>query len=129
MMIRVKDVDPQANSKDQHFEGHTAPILSVDLDPRLEFLVSSSCDGTVRIWSLNSRKQVHSWEWAPRSNDFSNCPSLCRVMFEPVLGKTLAVPVATTIKIIERSSWKEVAELKDERLNQVWTTLTLVHEY
>ena len=83
---------------------------------------SSSCDGTVRIWSLQqSGKQVQSWNWAPKSNDFSNSPSLCRIQFEPTTGQFLAVPSFPTssVKIIERNTWKEVAELQHERLKDV----------
>ena len=90
------------------------------------FQASSSCDGTVRLWSLSSKKQVQSWPWAPRSNDFSNSPSLARVHFEPITGRFLAVPVhsLSTVKILERGSWKQVAELEDHRLNEV-TILSL----
>ena len=39
-------------------EGHTAPVLSVDLDKSGNTVVSSSCDGSVRIWSVETKKQV-----------------------------------------------------------------------
>ena len=39
-------------------EGHTAPVLSVDLDSSGQTVVSSSCDGSVRIWSTETKKQV-----------------------------------------------------------------------
>ena len=39
-------------------EGHTAPVLSVDLDKSGNTVVSSSCDGSVRIWSVETNKQV-----------------------------------------------------------------------
>ena len=38
MSIRVKDLDSR-NDRESVLEGHTAPILSVDLDPRSEYLV------------------------------------------------------------------------------------------
>ena len=39
-------------------EGHTAPVLSVDLDNSGQTVVSSGCDGSVRIWSVETKKQV-----------------------------------------------------------------------
>ena len=126
MTIKVKDLGSK-NDRELVLEGHTAPILSVNLDPKSEFLVSSSCDGTVRLWSLQSKKQINSWSWAPRSNDFSNSPTLCRMQFEPTTGRFLAVPVSqnneSMVKIIERGSWKEVAQLKDERMIEVMKCL------
>lgn len=82
---------------------------------------SSSCDGTVRVWCLTASKELQSWRWGPASNDFGNSPSLCRIHFEPTTGRYLAVPFfqSSTVKILERSSWKEVAELVDDRLKDV----------
>ena len=39
-------------------EGHTAPVLSVDMDNAGKTVVSSSCDGSIRIWSVDTKKQV-----------------------------------------------------------------------
>ncbi len=35
--------------------GHEAPILSVAFDPRGEYIASSSCDGSVKIWSVKTK--------------------------------------------------------------------------
>lgn len=128
MTIKVKDLAPSSKNKEVVFTGHTAPILSVSLDPKSEFLASSSCDGTVRVWCLTTNEQVQSWQWGPKSNDFSNSPSLCRVHFEPTTGRFLAIPFyqSSTVKILERKTWKEVAELADHRLKDIsiccWST-------
>ena len=39
--------------------GHEAPILSVGLDPLAEILISSSCDGTFRVWKLSTQEELH----------------------------------------------------------------------
>ena len=38
----------------QTYQGHNGPVKSIDLHPRGDFLISSSDDGTTKIW--NSRK-------------------------------------------------------------------------
>ena len=40
------------------FEGHEAPILNVALDPKLEYILSSSCDGSVKIWKIETASCV-----------------------------------------------------------------------
>ncbi len=40
MTIKVKDLGAGRKLKELVFEGHTAPILSVSLDPKSEYLVS-----------------------------------------------------------------------------------------
>ncbi|XP_046632303.1 WD repeat and HMG-box DNA-binding protein 1-like isoform X3 [Daphnia pulicaria] len=128
MTIKVKDIYSSSKAKEIVLTGHTAPILSVSLDPKSEFLASSSCDGTVRVWCLTTSKELKSWRWGPASNDFGNSPSLCRINFEPTTGRYLAVPFfqSSTVKILERSSWKEVAEIVDDRLKDIsiccWST-------
>lgn len=44
MTIKVKDLAPSSKNKEVVFTGHTAPILSVSLDPKSEFLASSYPD-------------------------------------------------------------------------------------
>ena len=40
------------------FEGHEAPILNVALDPKLEYILSSSCDGSVKLWKIETASCV-----------------------------------------------------------------------
>ena len=46
--------------------GHEAPIIDIGLDPLGEVLVSSSCDGTFRVWNLNSGDEIHNGRHWPR---------------------------------------------------------------
>lgn len=47
---------------DEVFEltGHEGPVLKIDLSPDGQLLVSSSGDGTVRVWDLTKRKELKS---------------------------------------------------------------------
>uniref|UniRef100_A0A8C2E9E0 WD repeat and HMG-box DNA-binding protein 1 n=1 Tax=Cyprinus carpio TaxID=7962 RepID=A0A8C2E9E0_CYPCA len=49
----VKIVEVVDSSQQKTLRGHDAPILSVALDPSDEFLASSSCDGSVTVWSID----------------------------------------------------------------------------
>ena len=44
MTIKVKDINSSNKAKELVFTGHTAPILSVSLDPKSEFLVGFHLD-------------------------------------------------------------------------------------
>jgi WD40 repeat protein len=53
------------------FQGHDAPILSVCFDPLEKYFISSSCDGTARIWSIQTLNTVKTLSnLLPKSNDF-----------------------------------------------------------
>ena len=36
------------------FKGHEAPILNVALDPKKEYILSSSCDGSAKLWKIET---------------------------------------------------------------------------
>ena len=40
------------------FAGHEAPILSVALHPKLEYALSSSCDGSVKLWNITDQSCI-----------------------------------------------------------------------
>lgn len=87
----VKIVDVVDSSQQKTLRGHDAPVLSVALDPSDEFLASSSCDGSVTVWSIESQTQVAQWKILQKSSDVSNAKSLCRLAWQPPSGKVLAI--------------------------------------
>ncbi|KAK3588743.1 hypothetical protein CHS0354_024221 [Potamilus streckersoni] len=104
--------------------GHEAPILSLALDPKEEFLASSSCDGSVRIWSMSDQKQIHSWSLLPKSNDVSLSKTLCRLCWDST-GQHLFIPVDKEIHIYERSTWKKVESFTEESVSEMISVLAL----
>ena len=83
-------------------DGHTAPVLSVDMDKSANTVVSSSCDGTIRIWSVETKKQVQILEGChPVSNDVPLSPTVAGVRFSGD-GERLAVPKADTVLVLEK---------------------------
>ncbi|XP_026855638.2 WD repeat and HMG-box DNA-binding protein 1 [Electrophorus electricus] len=115
----VKVIEVMDSSQQKALRGHAAPVLSVAFDPTDEFLASSSCDGSVAVWSLENQTQVANWAVLQKSSDVSNAKSLCRLAWQPHSGQFLAVPVDTTIQLYERGSWTHVGTLSDDLLTQV----------
>lgn len=86
---------------------HDAPVLCVTFDPEGEYLVrqekkltiiiinlsispscpvpkaSSSCDGTVRVWSVRVRECVQELSVLPRCSEVASAPSLCQLAWGP----------------------------------------------
>lgn len=97
---------------------HTAPILSVRIDPKEEHFVSTACDGSVCIWNLEG-KQVKAWDGVfPSSNDISISKTLCRPSWIGD-GKLIAIPIKNEVKLYSSSGWKEVKVLKSSQENKV----------
>ncbi|KAK2878995.1 hypothetical protein Q8A67_019786 [Cirrhinus molitorella] len=115
----VKIVEVVDSSQQKTLRGHDAPVLSVALDPSDEFLASSSCDGSVTVWSIESQTQVAQWKILQKSSDVSNAKSLCRLAWQPRSGKLLAIPVDLTIQLYDRNTWTHVSTLSDDLITQV----------
>ncbi|XP_056123194.1 WD repeat and HMG-box DNA-binding protein 1 [Rhinichthys klamathensis goyatoka] len=119
----VKIVEVADSSQQKTLRGHDAPVLSVALDPSDEFLASSSCDGSVTVWSIESQTQVAQWKVLQKSSDVSNAKSLCRLAWQPRSGKLLAVPVDLTIQLYDKNTWTHVSTLSDELITQVFNVV------
>uniref|UniRef100_A0A3P8P875 WD repeat and HMG-box DNA-binding protein 1 n=1 Tax=Astatotilapia calliptera TaxID=8154 RepID=A0A3P8P875_ASTCA len=114
----VKVVEVSDSSQQKTLRGHEAPVLSVTFDPKDDFLASASCDGSVVVWNIEEQTQVISWPLLQKSNDVTNAKSLCRLAWQPGMGKFLAVPVETKVHLYERGSWDHVSTLSDDLLAQ-----------
>uniref|UniRef100_A0A672PAM1 WD repeat and HMG-box DNA-binding protein 1 n=1 Tax=Sinocyclocheilus grahami TaxID=75366 RepID=A0A672PAM1_SINGR len=115
----VKIVEVVDSSQQKTLRGHDAPVLSVALDTSDEFLASSSCDGSVTVWSIESQTQVAQWKILQKSSDVSNAKSLCRLAWQPHSGKLLAVPVDLTVQLYDRNTWTHVIILAESFSSQV----------
>lgn len=107
----IKAVDT-TNCTQNIFEGHTAPILSISLDPQECFIASSSCDGTVCIWKFSDQTCVKIMNLIPKSSDFCLSETLCRLNWHPIKGNFLAIPVDKEIHLYQRHSWNLMISLK-----------------
>ncbi|KAJ9590981.1 hypothetical protein L9F63_015987 [Diploptera punctata] len=96
--------------------GHKAPILGVSLDPKHKYMVSSSCDGTICVWSLENKQIVKTWDYLPKCNDFFAAKCLGRTSWIPNTGSILAVPRGKEIEIYERYTWNKVSSHSAEQV-------------
>ncbi|KAL0104850.1 hypothetical protein PUN28_016473 [Cardiocondyla obscurior] len=110
MRIQVTNI----NTLDSiELEGHEAPILGLSLDPKEEFVASSSADGSIRVWNIKEKRIVHTWNnIVPKCNSFFIAKSYCTPSFKCTDGSCLAYPSNKDVVIVERSSWKELYKLK-----------------
>jgi WD40 repeat protein len=76
--------------------GHVKPVTALALHPHDSLLLSSSMDGTVRIWSLETLKEVHRLNlMIPiRNIHFVNCAQLTDPNLKNAKKKTPPVPIA-----------------------------------
>ncbi|XP_016887809.1 WD repeat and HMG-box DNA-binding protein 1 isoform X2 [Cynoglossus semilaevis] len=109
----VKVIEVLDSSQQKTLRGHEAPVLGVTFDPKDEFVASSSCDGSVVVWNIEEQTQVVSWPLLQKTSDVSSAKSLCRLSWQPVMAKLLAVPVDTKVHLYERGSWDHVITLSD----------------
>ncbi|RLU23684.1 hypothetical protein DMN91_003890 [Ooceraea biroi] len=110
MRIQVTNIN---TSDSIELEGHEAPILGLTLDPKEEFVASSSADGSIRVWNIKDKRTVHVWNnTVPKCNSFFTAKSYCTPSFKCTDGSYLAYPSNKDIVIVERLSWKELYRLK-----------------
>ncbi|XP_015609721.1 WD repeat and HMG-box DNA-binding protein 1 [Cephus cinctus] len=114
MRIQVTNIK---TSDSIELTGHQAPILGLSLDPKEEFVASSSADGSIRVWNIKEKRIVHIWEnVVPKCNSFFTAKTYSTPSFHPEDGRVLAYPHGKEIVIIERYTWKELFKLRCSEL-------------
>lgn len=119
--IKIVDISSGDTKK---YEGHEAPVLSVALDPKEEFLASSSCDGSVVIWKVVNKEKVKKFQILPKVGDISLTKGLCRLCWEKN-GQFLYVPLENEIQIYDRNSWSTNGSIQDSQFSGMYSVLDL----
>ncbi|KAI4502565.1 hypothetical protein M0802_002477 [Mischocyttarus mexicanus] len=110
MRIQITNIN---TSDSIELEGHEAPILGLSLDPKEEFVASSSADGSIRVWNIKEKRTINVWNnVVPKSNSFFTAKTYCTPSFHCKDGSCLAYPHNKDIIIVERLTWKESHKLK-----------------
>lgn len=102
----------------QSLVGHKAPVIWCCIDPQAEFVASSSCDGSVKVWKVSDQSCVKTWHGIlPKSNDFRTSKVLGRLAWSPS-GDKLALPVKSEVQLVPRSSWDKVDKLVHDSVEE-----------
>lgn len=98
------------------FSGHEAPILTVVFDPLEKYIASSSCDGSVKFWSVSNLTNCKTLSnLHPKCNDFVDSPTWAKLAWHKD-GGLIAIPSQKDIHFYERETWmlKFSINLKNE---------------
>ncbi|KAG7206975.1 hypothetical protein KM043_000866 [Ampulex compressa] len=110
MRIQVTNIE---TSDSIELEGHEAPVLGLSLDPKEEFVASSSADGSIRVWDIKEKRIASVWNnVVPKCNSFFTAKAYCTPSFHSTDGHLLAYPHNKDIVVVERITWKELYRLK-----------------
>ncbi len=99
-------------------EGHEGPVLSVAVDTAAaeerKYVLSSACDGTVRVWRLSGEggvevKSLHGM--GAKCADAETAKSRVPVAWRPYGGALFAVAASERVLVYARESWEEKREL------------------
>lgn len=109
----IKLVDLKDNSF-KALEGHEAPVLSLAFEPSGKLLASSSCDGTIRIWNVESGSEEFKWSKNhAMTSDLCYSSTQARMSWNPAEKCTLAIPSNEQIKLFRQeetsNNWKLLA--------------------
>lgn len=100
---------------------HGNDILTVALDPLNEYIASSSCNGQICIWSIESKSIIHRWEEVKvKVNSYLEAENFCRMAWQPIKGDILAVPKSDSVHLYKRKMWnKPWKQLKHNNFSDV----------
>lgn len=98
-----KDLRPFPTKIGVVYEGHTARIRAISVDPSGMWVATGSDDGTVRVWEIRTGREV--WKWSyPHSED----DVVYAMAWNPVKDVgLLAAVVGDTVYILAPPIWSE----------------------
>ncbi|PSN43420.1 WD repeat and HMG-box DNA-binding protein 1 [Blattella germanica] len=111
----------------------TAPVTHIDISDdgkklvagsRFSAQASSSCDGSVRVWTIEEKQAVMSWNCVPTCNDFFAAKCLGRPSWQPKTGRFLAVPHGKEIRVFQRTVWDKMFAFTHEEVKHDFSIAT-----
>ncbi|KAG5680390.1 hypothetical protein PVAND_009899 [Polypedilum vanderplanki] len=115
--IKVRKLD----KSEDVFEltGHNGPILHLDLNNK-NILASSSGDGTIRLWNLDTKENIKTFDGLERVSKFTDAKNYSTPAFEKT-GRYLAFPQGRLINIIETTNWEIKFKLENPEISSDYT--------
>ncbi|CAG5121904.1 unnamed protein product [Candidula unifasciata] len=125
--FKIKIISMEENECICLYSEHQAPVLSIALDPTREFIASSSCDGSVKIWNVIDGSTEKTLSILPKCSEPSQAKSLCRLCWSKD-GEFLLIPLNNEIFVYLRSSWEVVKKVNNPAIKEIISVMTLSHD-
>ncbi|XP_055381081.1 WD repeat and HMG-box DNA-binding protein 1 [Condylostylus longicornis] len=97
------------------FQGHSGPILSLDLSIQ-NILASVSGDGTLKLWDLNEKIEIKTFDGFPKVRSLEEVKCYGSPSFEPLKGDSLAFCKGKEIIIVNTATFEIQFTLSDDKI-------------
>ncbi|KAJ1282782.1 hypothetical protein BS78_03G078500 [Paspalum vaginatum] len=84
-----KDLRPYPKTCYLEFKGHTSPVNSISVEMTGQWLASGSCDGTIRVWEVETGRCVKVWNVGGDVRHIAWNPSPDRPILAAIVGHDL----------------------------------------
>ncbi|BFG03318.1 WD repeat and HMG-box DNA-binding protein 1 [Drosophila madeirensis] len=98
-------------------EGHSGPILALDMFIERKLLASVSGDGQLKVWNFETATELNNITGLPRVNSFESATQYGTPSFEPQTGELLAYAADTEIVVLNTANWEVAYKLRDDRVS------------
>ncbi|KAH8402342.1 hypothetical protein KR009_011435 [Drosophila setifemur] len=110
----VKVLQGDTAGNDIVLEGHTGPVLSLDLFAERKLLASIAGDGELKVWNFEEAKELKSIAGLPKVNCFESASMFGTPTFEPQSGELLAYAADNEIVVLNTATWEVAFKLCDD---------------
>ncbi|CAF1372127.1 unnamed protein product [Adineta ricciae] len=105
------------SNKMKHFDGHQAPILSLNVYEEKRWLATSCCDGSIRIFNIDKQTLIKQLSLIQKSNDIETAVSLVKLDWDKK-DQMLAIPVKNTIQFFESEKWTRKKTYENDSIDE-----------
>ncbi|CAL5012205.1 unnamed protein product [Urochloa decumbens] len=84
-----KDLRPYPKTCYLEFKGHTSPVKSISVETTGQWLASGSCDGTIRVWEVETGRCLKVWNVGGDVRHIAWNPSPDRPILAAIVGHDL----------------------------------------
>ncbi|CAO2210866.1 unnamed protein product [Urochloa humidicola] len=84
-----KDLRPYPKTCYLEFKGHTSPVKSISVETTGQWLASGSCDGTIRVWEVETGRCLKVWNVGGDVHHIAWNPSPDRPIIAAIVGHDL----------------------------------------
>ncbi|UJR24064.1 hypothetical protein I4U23_027032 [Adineta vaga] len=105
------------SNKMKHFDGHQAPILSLNVYEDKRWLATSCCDGSIRIFNIDKQTLIKQLNLIQKSNDIETAVSLVKLDWDKK-DHMLAIPVKNSVQFFESEKWTRKKTYENDSIDE-----------